>query len=164
MAKLAKIFFWRKFPCIRYYLCFTVNLANFHLLSILAGADIILDFIGAPYWEKHSKCVATDGRIVHLGFVSRCMYKYPTVFFITCLNICMDYVVGRISAELNQSPGWIKKESDTHLFHSKKQVTGLQGATGQRCTSRSRQIIIFSLIRHVPQFTLLSGLSNNFMM
>ena len=34
------------------------------------GADIILDFVGAPYWESHSKCVAMDGRIVHLGFVS----------------------------------------------------------------------------------------------
>ena len=38
--------------------------------NLIAGADIILDFIGAPYWEKHSKCVAIDGRIVHLGFVS----------------------------------------------------------------------------------------------
>ena len=41
------------------------------LCVVPTGADIILDFVGAPYWEKHGKCVAMDGRIVHLGFVSK---------------------------------------------------------------------------------------------
>ena len=35
-----------------------------------AGADVILDFVGASYWEKHVQCVAVDGRVVHLGLVS----------------------------------------------------------------------------------------------
>ena len=35
------------------------------------GADVIVDCVGAPYWEKHSKCVALDGRVVHIGFVSQ---------------------------------------------------------------------------------------------
>ena len=34
------------------------------------GADIVLDFIGASYWEKHMRCTAVDARIVHLGLVS----------------------------------------------------------------------------------------------
>ena len=100
-------------------------------MSIIIGADIILDFVGAPYWEKHSKCVATDGRIVHLGFVSR--YNDITVVGYIVTVFIHYIVVGWIGAELNQSPGRVEKESDTHLLHSKKQVTGLQGATGQRC-------------------------------
>lgn len=31
------------------------------------GADVILDFIGAAYWTKHSQCLATAGRIVVIG-------------------------------------------------------------------------------------------------
>lgn len=33
------------------------------------GADVILDFVGASYWENHTQCVAVDGRIVLLGLV-----------------------------------------------------------------------------------------------
>ncbi len=28
------------------------------------GADLILDFVGAPYWEQNLECLASDGRIV----------------------------------------------------------------------------------------------------
>ena len=54
-------------------LCYVYKCINF---VNTAGADIILDFVGAPYWEKHSQCVATDGRIVHLGFVSRLLLYF----------------------------------------------------------------------------------------
>lgn len=33
------------------------------------GADIIVDFIGAPYFEKNLNCAALDGRIVMLAFL-----------------------------------------------------------------------------------------------
>jgi len=33
------------------------------------GADVILDFVGASYWEKHEQCIAVDGRVVHLGLL-----------------------------------------------------------------------------------------------
>ena len=32
--------------------------------------DVILDPVGASYWEKHSKCVAMEARVLHIGFVS----------------------------------------------------------------------------------------------
>lgn len=37
---------------------------------LLLGADVILDPVGAAYWNKHSQCVAMDGRVLHIGFVS----------------------------------------------------------------------------------------------
>eukprot|EP00118_Oscarella_pearsei_P012143 m.86787 g.86787 ORF g.86787 m.86787 type:complete len:179 (+) comp36512_c1_seq7:980-1516(+) len=33
------------------------------------GVDVIIDFVGAPYWEKHLQCIAVDGRIVLLGLL-----------------------------------------------------------------------------------------------
>ena len=38
--------------------------------SFIIGADVILDFVGASYWENHTQCVAVDGRIIILGLVS----------------------------------------------------------------------------------------------
>jgi tumor protein p53-inducible protein 3 len=32
-----------------------------------AGAHVVLDFIGASYWEKHAKCLASGGRCVVIG-------------------------------------------------------------------------------------------------
>ena len=56
------------------------------------GADVILDFVGAPYWEKHSKCVAVDGRVIHLGFVSILYYLQPFYFLLAKLYMtdCID--------------------------------------------------------------------------
>jgi putative PIG3 family NAD(P)H quinone oxidoreductase len=31
------------------------------------GVDVILDFIGGSYWEKHERCLATGGRCVVIG-------------------------------------------------------------------------------------------------
>lgn len=31
------------------------------------GVDLILDFVGAPYWESNLECLATDGRLVLLA-------------------------------------------------------------------------------------------------
>ncbi|MBE3556051.1 MAG: NAD(P)H-quinone oxidoreductase [Firmicutes bacterium] len=31
------------------------------------GAEIILDFVGAPYWEQNVSCAATDGKIFLIG-------------------------------------------------------------------------------------------------
>ena len=28
------------------------------------GVDLILDFVGAPYWEQNVECLATDGRLI----------------------------------------------------------------------------------------------------
>ena len=39
-------------------------------VCVCVGVDVILDFVGASYWEKHVQCVAVDGRVVHLGLVS----------------------------------------------------------------------------------------------
>ena len=39
-------------------------------MQLCAGADVIIDPVGAAYWQKHSKCVAMDGRVLHIGFVS----------------------------------------------------------------------------------------------
>ena len=33
------------------------------------GADVILDFVGAAYWEKHARCLAEGGRSVLLGLL-----------------------------------------------------------------------------------------------
>jgi len=33
------------------------------------GADIILDFIGAPYWAQNLSCLATDGRFIILALM-----------------------------------------------------------------------------------------------
>lgn len=33
------------------------------------GVDVILDFIGASYWEKNLKCIKTDGRWVLIGIL-----------------------------------------------------------------------------------------------
>ena len=34
---------------------------------------MIVDFVGASYWENHTQCVAVDGRIVILGLVNTCV-------------------------------------------------------------------------------------------
>ncbi|PZN09740.1 MAG: NADPH:quinone oxidoreductase [Bacillota bacterium] len=41
------------------------------------GVDLVLDFVGAPYWEQNLECLATDGRLVLIatmggGVVERC--------------------------------------------------------------------------------------------
>jgi putative PIG3 family NAD(P)H quinone oxidoreductase len=33
------------------------------------GADVILDFIGGAYWEKHARCLAVGGRTVVIGLL-----------------------------------------------------------------------------------------------
>ena len=38
-------------------------------LLLYTGADVIIDFVGASYWENHTLCVAVDGRIILLGLV-----------------------------------------------------------------------------------------------
>jgi tumor protein p53-inducible protein 3 len=47
------------------------------------GVDVILDFIGASYWEKNLKSVAVDGRIVLLGLlggaVTECKFDMGTL-------------------------------------------------------------------------------------
>ncbi|HEY8393937.1 MAG TPA: NAD(P)H-quinone oxidoreductase [Thermaerobacter sp.] len=41
------------------------------------GVDLVLDFVGAPYWEQNLECLATDGRLVLIatmggGVLERC--------------------------------------------------------------------------------------------
>jgi len=33
------------------------------------GVDVVLDFIGAPYWERNLRCLRTDGRLVLLAYM-----------------------------------------------------------------------------------------------
>jgi tumor protein p53-inducible protein 3 len=33
------------------------------------GADVILDFVGAPYWEKNIRSLKKDGRLIIIGFL-----------------------------------------------------------------------------------------------
>ncbi len=39
-------------------------------MTISTGADLFIDQVGALFWKKHPRCVAMDGRVVHIGFVS----------------------------------------------------------------------------------------------
>lgn len=41
------------------------------------GVDVILDFVGASYWESHMKCVAMDGRLVLLGLMGGALTSTP---------------------------------------------------------------------------------------
>ena len=41
------------------------------------GVDIIIDFVGASYWESHMKCIAVDGRLVLLGLLGGVVTKDP---------------------------------------------------------------------------------------
>ncbi len=34
-----------------------------------SSVDLILDFVGSPYWEKNIRVLAMDGRMVHLGLL-----------------------------------------------------------------------------------------------
>jgi putative PIG3 family NAD(P)H quinone oxidoreductase len=33
------------------------------------GVDVVLDFVGGPYWEKHAACMAVGGRTVVIGLL-----------------------------------------------------------------------------------------------
>ena len=41
------------------------------------GVDVVLDFVGASYWESHMKCIATDGRLVLLGLLGGALTPNP---------------------------------------------------------------------------------------
>ena len=41
------------------------------------GADVIVDFVGAPYFKQNLKAVARDGRIVSLGFLGGSQVQGP---------------------------------------------------------------------------------------
>lgn len=49
-------------------------------LCFPSGADVILDFVGASYWENHTKCVSVDGRIVLLGLVRATVHMHCMLF------------------------------------------------------------------------------------
>ena len=68
-----------------------INLYNYLHLYMYIGADVILDFVGASYWENHTQCVAVDGRIVLLGLV--CYLQLP---YITCRDMDSTQYIGRV--------------------------------------------------------------------
>lgn len=41
------------------------------------GVDVVLDFVGASYWESHMKCIAIDGRLVLLGLLGGVVTDTP---------------------------------------------------------------------------------------
>lgn len=41
------------------------------------GVDVIIDFVGASYWDSHMKCIATDGRLVLLGLLGGSLTNAP---------------------------------------------------------------------------------------
>ncbi|BGP24530.1 hypothetical protein JCM10295v2_003448 [Rhodotorula toruloides] len=43
-----------------------------------AGVDVLVDFIGASYWEKNLKSLARDGRMVMLGLMGGAKTEGPT--------------------------------------------------------------------------------------
>lgn len=47
-----------------------------------SGADVVLDFIGGPYWEKHAACMAIGGRCVVIGVLGG---TSATVSFVSLL-------------------------------------------------------------------------------
>jgi putative PIG3 family NAD(P)H quinone oxidoreductase len=38
-----------------------------------AGANVVLDFVGGAYWEKHASCLAVGGRVVVIGVMGGMM-------------------------------------------------------------------------------------------
>ena len=54
--------------------------ADEQILCFPSGADVILDFVGASYWENHTNCVGVDGRIVLLGLVRANVYVNYMLF------------------------------------------------------------------------------------
>ncbi len=40
------------------------------------GVDVILDFVGAPYFQRNLSCIARDGRLVMLGFMGGTMLEH----------------------------------------------------------------------------------------
>jgi len=46
------------------------------------GVDVVLDFIGGPYWEKHAACMAIGGRCVVIGVLGG---RSATVSFVSLL-------------------------------------------------------------------------------
>lgn len=43
-----------------------------------AGVDVLIDFIGASYWEKNLKSLGRDGRMVMLGLMGGAKTEGPT--------------------------------------------------------------------------------------
>lgn len=50
-----------------------------HNGGVWVGADVIVDFIGAPYWEQHMRSIAIDGRIQLTGMVRTYCFATPSV-------------------------------------------------------------------------------------
>ena len=73
--------------------------------------DVVLDFVGAPYWHQNMKVLAMDGRLVHLGLLggttvekmdlSTIMRKRLTVRGSTLRNRSDDYKA-RLSKEFTE--------------------------------------------------------------
>ena len=68
-----------------------------------SGIDIIIDFIGAPYWEQNVGCLALDGRFIMLAtmggslvekFDLRSLFKKRGQFITSTLrNRSLDYKI-----------------------------------------------------------------------
>lgn len=64
------------------------------------GVEVVIDFIGAPYWEQNLRSLATDGRLVMLGFLggtktpanlAPLLQKRISVFGSTLRSRSLDY-------------------------------------------------------------------------
>ena len=76
-----------------------------------SGVDIIIDFIGAPYWEQNVNCLAPDGRIIMLAtmggnvvekFNLRNLFKKRGQFITSTLrNRPLDYKI-RLTREFSE--------------------------------------------------------------
>ena len=78
-----------------------------HFVSALAisGVDVILDFVGAPYWEKNLASIALDGRIVLLGLVWR---NKILLFF--------KFDIALVCNKIMKLVGWFLDEMATSLL------------------------------------------------
>lgn len=76
------------------------------------GVDVVLDFVGGPYWEKNLECLALDGRLVLLGMLGgfeseqktntgTILRKRLTVVGSTLRNRSADYK-GRLVQEFSE--------------------------------------------------------------
>ena len=92
-----------------------INHDKLQLCFCIPGVDVIIDPVGAAYWENHTKCIAMDGRVLHIGLVSM-----PKRSMVTRYLISVD---GRSCFEVCGFETRTQKESYSQLFHSKEQVS-----------------------------------------
>lgn len=85
------------------------------------SVDLIVDFIGKPYWHKNMKVLATDGRVVYLSFLGGhkveelslvpILRKRLSIMGSTLRNRSLDYKIGLTNGFTEQVLSLFKDET-----------------------------------------------------